>query len=462
MIRSETNKIWSNWSGSVTFTPKQIFYPKSIEEVILIVRRTKLAGKYLRVVGSGYSFSPLVQTDQILLSLQMLEGIENINEAEHTVTVFAGTKLKDLAEALATSGYAVENFGDSNELTIAGALSSGTHGTGVQFGILSTVVVTIWIITAEGKLVECSEDKNEDLFRAAQLSLGLLGIIIKITLRIVPMYRLHLLTYQMDFDQCITEIENLRVENRNFGFLWFPYTKTVQVRTMNESTEEKSEENIWRNLKTSAFETWLFSLLSTICTWFPKLCKSIGNFSAKTIPSIEKIDDSHKIFFARRSVRFHEMEYFVPIEHFEAVVREIEETIEREQFNVHFPLEYRFVKGDEIWLSPAYQQDSVAIAVHMYSRMPYEEYFRAIEAIFHKYNGRPHWGKWHTLTKERAERLFPKIKDFKKLRSALDPYDTFLNPYLQKLFDTDYSKDPSSLFTVEQTVDAVRAMTKDE
>lgn len=460
-INTETNKEWSNWSGSVTCTPKQIFYPQSIDEVVTIVRRAKNAGKYVRVVGTGHSFTPLVYTDQILLSLDALVGVDKINEAEQTITVWAGTKLSALGEALAELGFAQENLGDIDAQSIAGAISTGTHGTGIQFGSISTQAVDFTIITSEGKILECSNQKNEEIFKAAQLSLGLLGVIVKVTLRVVPSYRLHQRTYRMDLDECLNQLEKLRTENRNFEFFWFPYTKTVQVKLLNETNDEISTESRWLDFKTLVLENWLFGLLSHTCRIFPKLSKSISKLSASSIPSIEMIGLSHNIYATPRNVRFNEMEYFIPIEHAESVLREIDAAIEHEQFAVHFPIEVRFVKGDDIWLSPAYQRDSAVIAVHMFKGMPDEAYFKAMEEIFHRYEGRPHWGKKNSLTKKQADHLYPMWHKFLAIRSLFDPYDTFLNPYLQRLFKSEEppaNADITHLFTTEQIVNTVRTM----
>lgn len=464
-IKSETNKQWSNWSGSVSCTPKQILYPKSVEEVILIVQRAKHAGKYIRVVGSGHSFPPLVYTDQILVSLDLLEGIVHMNEAEKTVTVYGGTKLKALGEALEELGYAQENLGDINAQSIAGAISTGTHGTGIQFGSISTQVVGLSIVTAEGRLIECSETKNEELFKAAQVSLGLFGIIVKVTLRVVPLYRLHQRTFKMDLDECIAQAETLRQQNRNFEFFWFPYTKSVQVKLLNETDLAPSEAKEWSDWKTNLLENYAFGFLSMLCRFFPSLSKSVSRLSANSIPNTDVIDVSHRIYATPRLVRFQEMEYFVPIEHFETVMREMEKKLEEGQFAVHFPIEVRFVKADDIWLSPAYERDCAVFAVHMYKGMPYQDYFKAMEEIFIRYDGRPHWGKHHRLTRERAQKLYPKWDEFLKLRKMFDPYDTFLNPYLRKLFgdmSETIHKDEKLSYSTEQIVQSVRTISMDQ
>lgn len=457
-IHSETNKVWSNWSGSVTFTPKQILYPKSIEEIVLIIRRTKHAGKYLRVVGSGYSLPPLVMTDQVLVSLDKLTGIESINTEEHTATVFAGTTLSDLTDSLAASGYALENLGDANAQSIAGTLSTGTHGTGLHFGILSTQVVAYTIVTAEGKIMECAIGKNEELFRAAQLSLGLLGIIVKITLRVVPSYRLHMRTFRMELEQCLAEIGQLCAEHRNVEFLWYPYTKTALVKTYNTTEDPISEHKKWQELRSHVKESYVFGFLSFLCILFPKLNKTVSRYIAEAMLEEDKIDDSPNIYVQQQPIRFHEIEYFIPLEHVQSVVKEIEETIEREQYEVHLALQCRFVKGDDVWLSPAYQRDSAAISLRIHTGVPYEHFFRTMEAIFLQYEGRPHWGKWHSLTREKAEALFPKLVDFRNLRVLFDPYDSFLNPYLFKIFSRDRANVTTEIFSVEQTVEAVRAI----
>jgi FAD-linked oxidoreductase len=434
---SEQTKRWHNWSGSVQSTPQEIVTPRSIDELARMVKTYGQQGRHVRVVGSGHSFTPLVETDDALVSLENMQGIESLDETHGTVSALGGTRLKSLGKALFARGLAQENLGDIDVQSIAGAISTGTHGTGIRFGTLSTQIEKLTLVTADGELLECSPEHNPDIFKAAQVSLGTLGIIAKATVRVVPAKRMHFKSHRESLDDCLTNLERYKQENSHFEFFWFPYTKWVQAKFLNETGEPASKSNMWGTFNKIVMENYVYGLLSESCRVVPQLTKSVSNVSAMGIAPVDEIDYSHRLFATPRMVRFQEMEYNIPAEHVGAVLNEIRECIEQHQFAVHFPLECRFVHADDIWLSPAYQRDSSYIAVHMYKGMPYRSYFYYMEQIFRRYSGRPHWGKIHTQTAESLATLYPHWHDFRRIRAELDPNGMFLNSYLRSLFDTE-------------------------
>ncbi|GAC1425010.1 MAG: D-arabinono-1,4-lactone oxidase [Ktedonobacteraceae bacterium] len=426
---------WRNWSGYVKFTPQQIVKPSSLDELQRIVSDSGRNGGHVRVVGTGHSFTPLVQTEDILLSLDNWQGIEEIDVEKGSVKVRGGTKLHALGEALLAYGLAQENLGDINVQSISGAISTGTHGTGISFGTLSTQVEGLTLITADGELLECSSEHNPAIFKAALVSLGMLGVIAYVTLRVVPTKRLHLQGHRESMSDCFKNMERYKQENTYFSFLWAPYTDSVQVKFLNETTEPVSKSVFWNDIKKIVMKNWVYWLISESCRLFPSLSKSVSKLAASSNSNMDEVNYSHRIFSTPRMVRFQEMEYNIPAEHIQAVLREIQACIELYHFKVHIPLECRFVQADDIWLSPAYQRASSYIAVPMYRGMEYKEYFRHIEDIFRRYQGRPHWGKVHTQTAESLSQLYPHWDDFRHIRAHLDPRGVFLNSYLRDLFD---------------------------
>ncbi|MDC0761468.1 D-arabinono-1,4-lactone oxidase [Brevibacillus sp. AG] len=426
---------WTNWTGNVQSQPKQIAMPESVDEVVQLVLACQKAGTRIRVVGSGHSFTRLVQTEDCLLSLDHLQGIVSVDPASDTVEVWAGTKLKTLGHLLHQAGYSQENLGDINAQSIAGAVSTGTHGTGIHFGSISTQVVGLTVVTASGELLEVSEQSRPELFKAMQVSLGLLGIIVRIKLRVLPAYRLRYQSRRMQLEECLSSLETFKTEHRHFEFFIFPYSDTVQVKFMNETNDPPSGNQRWSYLKKMVVENGLFWLLSESCRLRPSLTKSVSRLSAQSVPSVHESGYSHQLFATPRLVRFYEMEYCLPTEHMGDVILELRQAIEQERFAVHFPLECRYVKKDDIWLSPAYERDSAFIAVHMYKGMPYEAYFARMEEIFARYGGRPHWGKMHSMTAEQLHQVYPRLPDFLVIRSELDPDGLFVNPYLAELFN---------------------------
>jgi FAD-linked oxidoreductase len=428
---------WQNWSGSVQGTPRQIALPGSLNELVQRMSTFARDGRRVRVVGAGHSFTPLAQTDDVLMSLDNLQGIESIDSERGVATVLGGTNLKLLGDTLFARGLAQENLGDINVQSIAGAISTGTHGTGVNFGSLATQLEGLTLVTASGDILECSPEKNPDIFKAAQVSLGTLGVIAKMKLRVVPAKRLHYQGHRKKLVDCLTNLEQYKRENTHFEFFWLPYTEWVQAKFLNETSDPPSKNTLWGNFNKIVLENWVYWLLCASSRAIPRLSKSVCRISASSIANVEEINYSHRLFSTPRMVRFQEMEYNIPAEHTGAVFNEIQECIERHQFAVNFPLECRFVHSDDIWLSPAYQRESAYIAVHMFKGMPYQAYFHHIEEIFKRYQGRPHWAKMHTRSAGELAALYPCWQDFRRIRAELDPQGMFLNSYLRELFDAD-------------------------
>ncbi|MEC2057123.1 FAD-binding protein [Peribacillus psychrosaccharolyticus] len=431
-MKTAQGKRWRNWSKTCECTPEKILYPSSIEEVVSFVKEAVKQKKKIRVVGAGHSFTDLVKTDNWLVSLDLLSGIEQLDEAASTVTVLGGTRLFQLGEGLGQEGYSQENLGDINVQSIAGAISTGTHGTGLEFGNIPTQVVELVIVTASGEVLTVSEEQNPQYFKACLLSLGVLGIIVKVTLKIIrtPIYEYR--SEKIEYPLFVQQLEYFINENRHFEFYLFPYSDLVQVKTMNITTH-KPQRLLFHNLKNLILENYLFFVLSEVCRLFPKSSPTISRLSAMAVGTTTITAKSHEIFATPRLVKFREIEYCIPLHYFKSAIQEIRECIELKKHKVHFPIECRTVKADDIWFSPSYQRDSAYIAFHMYKGMPYEEYFREVEAIMQKYGGRPHWGKMHSLGKKELHACYPKLPDFLAIRHELDPQEIFLNDYIKKI-----------------------------
>ncbi|MCR8644211.1 FAD-binding protein [Paenibacillus sp. N1-5-1-14] len=433
-MKQVANPTWRNWSRLAVSKPQQLLYPESIQDVVDIVHACRKNWTKIRIVGSGHSFPPLARTDFTLVSLDAMQGILKIDREAQTALVWAGTKLKKLGEDLFAAGWAQENLGDINAQSIGGAIGTGTHGTGVQFGSLSTQVVGLTVVTADGSVIECSEEVNPQIFKAMQLSLGTLGIIVQVRLKVIPAQRMHFQSQMASFTECMENLVKWRQEHRHFEFYWFPYTDQTQVKFMNATDLPASKNSVWNNLNKLVMENAAFWLISEGCRIFPKICQAASRLSAKAIPTMSEAGYGHQLFATLRLVRFSEMEYSVPADSMQAILEEVKATIERKQFAVHFPIECRYVRGDDIWLSPAYDRDSAYIAVHMYKGMPYKDYFTTLENIFLRHGGRPHWGKLHSLRESELNRLYPKFEDFLEVRRILDPDGLFSNDYVSGLF----------------------------
>lgn len=422
-----------NWAGNVQFEPQAVEKPASESELRALIERARENEKKIRVIGSGHSFTRLIETPDTLLSLDGMQGI--MGHEGSVVNVRAGTKLKRLGEDLHALGFGLENLGDIDVQAIAGALSTGTHGTGLSLGVISTQVESLKIMNGRGELVECSRSMNADLFDAARVSLGALGVIVEARLRARPRYKLSMVQTREPLEEALANIETYNETHRHFEFFWFPHSKTVLQKLTKESEEAPLPLTLSQHFTDVILENALFEGISKVARLVPSLAPSISRLCASLASGNRRRDWSHKVFATPRWVRFVEMEYGVPIENVRDVIRDIESELASANHLVHFPIECRFVKGDDIWLSPAYGGDRAFIAVHMYRGMPYRAYFDAVEKIFLKHGGRPHWGKLHTRKGRELAQMYPRWSDFQRQRALMDPDGVFETAYMRELWN---------------------------
>ena len=428
-------KKWQNWSGLVQCQPQEILFPTSEEEVVQIVQRAANDKRKIRVVGSGHSFSPIVATDDILISLDELKGLIEVDKENGEATVWAGTKIKELGNLLFQEGLAMENLGDIDVQSIAGATATGTHGTGTGFGNISTQITGITLVTGRGDVLQTSPTENSHYFKAAQISLGTLGIITRIRLKLQPAYNLEIKLQKAEFGETLEKLDSYNANNRNFEFYNFPYSDIVQLRLTNLTDKKPKKNSLLRYFNDVVVENVVFEGISKINKAFPSWSPSMSKIVAKGSVTTTKINHSHNIFATVRWVRFNEMEYNVPMEHYKEIVKIMRKRFDDHRYQVHFPIENRFVQADDIWLSPAYERESAYIAIHSYKGMAYEPYFSDMEAIFKEFGGRPHWGKMHNRSAEDFATLYPKWNDFHRVRKELDPEGMFLNKHLTAIFE---------------------------
>ncbi len=425
---------YSNWSGSVDFIADEILHPSTIDEVQRIVKKAYREDKKIRLVGSGHSFTPLIETNDILMTLDNLQGVIGYDKEAYQAEVYAGTKLHVLGPELDKLGMAQENMGDINVQSIAGALSTGTHGTGATLGTLSTQMVEITLVNGKGELVVLNKSNNPVEFSCAQVSLGALGIIVKIKLQLIPKYKLKYTVGKRKYGELMNELDHLIKHNRNVEFYFFPYTETCLLKVMNETNESVKTGGIGKKINDLLLENALYYVLCNISVWF-KAHKAIAKLSGWAAGGGEYVNWSHDLYATKRYVKFNEMEYNIPAENFKEVLDEIKEMIIRDKVPVHFPIECRWVKSDDIALSPAYERESAYIAVHMYRTRDYKDYFKKVEAIVAKYNGRPHWGKRHFLSAKQFKERYPKWSEFHAVRKEMDPKGVFMSKYLKSIFE---------------------------
>jgi FAD-linked oxidoreductase len=335
-----------------------------------------------------------------------------------------------MSDELGKRGLAFDNMPDINKQSLAGAISTSTHGTGAEIGSLSTFMRSLRLVTASGEIVDCDAGTKPEIFQAARVSLGSLGLITRARAQARPLYKLKRRTWVAPVEEMLEALPELEAQNRNFEFYYIPYSGMALGIANNETDEPETpvpvneDDDGLRELK--MLEDWL--------GWSPRLRRWAIRKALGGIRMEERVDYSHKTLSTERGVRFNEMEYHLPREAAADALREIIATIETTNIKVFFPIEFRTIAADDIWLSPFYGRKSASIAVHQFYEWDYKPYFAAIEPIFRKHEGRPHWGKLNTLTAKDFAALYPKWKDFLEVRRELDPGGKFLNPYLKKVF----------------------------
>ncbi len=419
-----------NWARTVEWEPVRVVEPAGLEAVVHAVDEVRRRRGRLRVIGSGHSFTPLAVTDDTLLRLDRHRGLVRVGGDRATVR--AGTKLAELGPALADHGVAQENLGDIDEQALAGAVATGTHGTGADLGSIATQVTGLRIVTGTGDVLEVSGDDDPDLLAGGVVSLGALGVVAEIQLRVVPAFRLHYRTEGRDLDRVLAEIHDLARRHRHVEFFWLPYSGRAQVKVQ-DVTDRPPTGGVRRWVNETVVENLGLGAMSEAARTVPRLAPAIGRLQGRLIGSDEGVAASYEVFANRRWNRFNEMEYSVPADRVTAVLVELGRVLHERRLPVHFPIEVRFVAADDLWLSPAYGRDSAYIAIHTYRDMPFREYFLAAEEIFRAHEGRPHWGKVHSLGADQLRDLYPRWDDFLALRQRLDPDGIFLNDHLERL-----------------------------
>ena len=397
LLRSHSADEFVNWSGSVRFTPKTRVWPANEEAISAYVQDAAVRSRVVRVVGSGHSSSPLVHSPDILMSMRDLHGLIDYDLQRSQAVLGAGTKLHDAGQILHSVGLGMQNLGDVDTQTIAGVISTGTHGSGRKLQNISATLIGARVVTGTGEIVEWSVEDQPDLIRAARVSMGLLGIFTSVRLQLQPTYQLRRREYRARTDDCLKHLDDIADAHRNFDFYWYPRRDEVKLRTLNP----------------------------------PEI-------PPPPLPFAECIKEEcgygHEIIARERQLKFEELEYFVPAEAGAACFQEVRRRIlERHRQHVAWRLLYRFIAQDDAYLSPVQGRESVAISIHQNASLPYQEFFDDIEPIVRAHQGRPHWGKRHSLQGEALAALYPHWSDFMQLRRRLDPQNVFLSEPLAQL-----------------------------
>ena len=432
---------WQNWARTAHATPRSVARPRDLGELVATVRAATHAGLRVRAVGGGHSFTPAAVTDGVQVHLDAIDALERVvpqPDGTTHVTVGAGIRLRALNTLLAQHGLAMRNLGDIDKQSIAGAVSTGTHGTGSRLGGLATQVVGARLVLADGDVVEVSSTRHPELFELARLGLGSVGVLAALTLEVVPAFRLEAREEPWPLDRVLEELEGpegLVDGNDHFEFYWFPHTRRALTKRNNRVPDDVvmplSPVRSW--IDDELLSNAMFALTNRIATLVPPATVGINQLSSRALSARRYTAPSAEVFVSPRRVRFREMEYAVPRESVADVLAEVDAWIEASGERLPFPVEVRFAAADDLWLSTAHGRPTAYVAVHQNAHLPYTRYFTAVERIAAQVGGRPHWGKLHWLDSDALARVYPRLCDAQRVRAEADPGGTFSNAYLDQV-----------------------------
>ncbi len=432
--RTAAGRRWTNFAGDQSCLPALTEAPRSRAAVATAIARAGEDGRTVRVAGAGHSFTDAVLTDGTLLSLHRLDRVLEIDRASGLVRVEAGISLGALSEVLWANGLGFANLGDIDVQSLAGAASTGTHGTGAKLANISASLSSIELALAGGGFAELNAESDPDGWRAARISIGALGVITAVTLQAVPAFTLDALETTAAIEPTLDRLDELVAANDHFGFFTFPHSDLAIVKTCNRidtAPRPRPRPLEWfDDVVMTNYAFWGICLLGRAR---PALIPALNRLTSRLAGTTRVRDRSYRVFRTPRKVPITEMEYAIPRESAAAAVRSVRAVAESQRFDVPVPIEVRFAAADDAFLSPANGRDCCWIAVHQFAGLDWEDYFGAVEETLLGFGGRPHWGKRHFRTAANLRAAYPDWQRFAAVRRRLDPAGRFTNGYVERV-----------------------------
>ncbi|PSL03715.1 FAD-linked oxidoreductase [Haloactinopolyspora alba] len=431
---------WRNWARTVHCDPRRVVRPADADEVAAVVADAARRNLRVKAAGAGHSFTPVAATDGVLVLLDRLRGLLALEPAADggaEATVAAGTTIRELNDALAVRGYGLRNMGDVAVQTVAGAVSTGTHGTGRASAALAAAVRRVRMVLPDGSLADVAADDHgdgADLFHAARLGLGALGVITAVTFHVEPAFRLRAVQERAGLDDVLDAFHDLAADEEHVEFYWLPFTDAVQLKR-NRRTDERPTRTgrLSARLSNEVVENAGVALTQRLSRAVPRVTPAVNRAAARLIGRRSSVDDAPAVFTSTRRVRFHEMEYALPRAAAVPALRELRELTAGGPWRIAFPVEVRTAPADDVWLSPAHARDTVYVATHAYPGTDYRGWFDAAERLWTSYAGRPHWGKLHTRDITYLSDHYDRLHDFRAVRDRVDPERIMTNQYLDRV-----------------------------
>ena len=432
--RHERATQWRNWTGDQRCTSAARERPRSSEELSAALAAAGRRGSRVRAVGAGHSFSEIACSEETMLSLERIGGVLDVDGASGLVRVQAGTTINALSRELDGHGLAMENLGDIDVQSIAGAISTATHGTGARLRNISSQVAALKLVLADGSMLECDAEREPEVFAAARVGLGALGVVVEVTLRCVPAFTLRGIDEPAPLAQTLERFEQLALGNDHFEFFVFPYADMALTRTNNRTDDPaRPRGRVAAYANDVLLTNHAFGAFCRIARRMPGAIPQINRLVTRLAGRSERVERSASIFASPRLVRFTEMEYALPRERTPEAVRRVMEMIESRGLAVPFPIEVRTAAPDDAFLSTAAGRETGYVAVHMFAGMQWRDYFERVEAIMTELDGRPHWGKRHFQTAATLRGRYPDWDRFQAVRARLDPGGMFTNAWTDRV-----------------------------
>jgi L-gulonolactone oxidase len=425
----------TNWAGNASSSPARRHEPRTEDELAAILARASRAGERVRARGGGHSWNDGACTDGHLVSLARMDRILAVDAASRRVTVEAGIRIRDLSERLAERGLALANVGSIQEQSLAGAIATGTHGSGARLGILSTQVAALRLVTPAGGVLELSEERDPETFSAARVGLGALGIVSAVTLACVPAFDLAEELRPVSFAEALARMEEWALRNDHAKLWWLPHTDVVAVFLQNRTSAPRTPRGLARRFEESPLQRALFAALLRVGAARPRLVPALSGLVARThFRARRRVDRSDRVLALPMPPVHRETEYAIPRARAAEALARLRALVEERRLTVNFIVEVRFVAADEIMLSPAAGRESCYLGAYLFTREEPCAYFAAFERLMEEFEGRPHWGKSFDVAPARLAALYPKLARFGEIRAALDPGRTLENAYLARIF----------------------------
>jgi L-gulono-1,4-lactone dehydrogenase len=431
---------WQNWSGLESAEPRQVLSPATAQEVAAAVVAAGEGGSTVKMVGTGHSFTGIASPGDVMLLPDRFSGIVGVDRDAMTVTAYAGTRLERLNAELERRGLSLHNMGDIAEQTLAGAVSTGTHGTGGVTAGLAAQLEGFQLVTGTGEVLDASRSVNPELFELGRVGLGALGILTTLTFAVEPAFLLEARERPMSWDEALASFDEMTADSHHSDMYWFPHTDRMLTKQNTRLDADVSQASpvgrVRRWVDDELLSNSVFGALTAVANRAPGVIPRMNQVSARALSARTYSDFAHRVFTSPRRVVFREMEYAVPRAAGLEALREVRRVVDSSDWRISFPVEIRVAPADDIALSTAYGRDSFYLAFHTHHRSDWRThtaYLEGMESIMRDHDGRPHWGKLHTRTAPDLAPAYPRFGEFLHLRDRLDPDRLFANPYLRRV-----------------------------